>query len=122
MTKKLAKVKEASLEIKEREILNFWIFVDYEEGGTQGIGGIALDSWSEGKKKRIGTIFGCEIIRQLLLCLDVDDFSEMKNKSIWVLGEGDFFNFKPKGIQSLAVDGKQKTVIFDEVLKEFSQN
>lgn len=32
MNKQLAKITSASLEIQERQILNFWIFVDYEEG------------------------------------------------------------------------------------------
>ena len=33
MNKKLAKITSAKLEIKDRGILNFWIFVEYEEGG-----------------------------------------------------------------------------------------
>jgi hypothetical protein len=50
MNKQLAKIKSAGLEIKERGILNFWIIVDYEDGGSQGIGGIALDTYDEEKK------------------------------------------------------------------------
>jgi len=37
MNKQLAKITSAGLEIKERGILNFWIFVDYEDGGSQGV-------------------------------------------------------------------------------------
>ena len=59
MKKQLAKVTSASLEIQERGILNFWIYVDYEEGCSQGIGGIALDEWDANKKRRIGTAYGC---------------------------------------------------------------
>ena len=56
MEKKLAKITKAHLEIQERGILNFWIFVDYEEDGfSQGVGGIALDTWDEVKRKRVGT-------------------------------------------------------------------
>jgi hypothetical protein len=119
-SRKLAKISKATLEIKERGILNFWIYVDYEEGCSQGVGGIALDDWDKSKDSRVGTAYGCELIRRLLLSLNVDDFSEMKGKMIWVIGEGDGLSFIPKGIQALNVD-KYGTdpVIFEEIRKEF---
>jgi len=120
MNKKLAKITSAKLEIKERGILNFWIFVDYEDFGSQGIGGIALDEWSEDKKIRIGTAYGCEIIRRLLETLNVNDFSEMKDLMIWVHGTGDGLGFNPKGIEPLKVSGLNKeALIFDDVYNEF---
>lgn len=123
MKKKLSKITSARLEIKDRGILGFWIFVDYEEGMSQGIGGIALDEWDEKKKRRIGTAYGCEMIRRLLEVLNVNDFSEMKGKIIWVHGEGDGLSFKPKGIEPLKVDGlKKEPLIFDDVYKEFKDD
>lgn len=119
MEKKLAKVSKANLEIMERGILNFWIHVDYEEGCSQGVGGICLDQWDEASKSRIGTAYGCEIIRQLLLLFKVNDFSEMSGKMVWVLGEGEGLCFSPKGLESLRVDGKKHTVIFSEVFEKF---
>lgn len=123
MNKQLAKITKASLEIQDRGILNFWIHVSYEEGGSQGVGGICLDTYSKIKESRVGTAFGCEIIRQLLLCLNVNDFSEMEGKIIWVIGEGSGLGFSPKGIERLRVEGKNKEcerVVFDEILKEFN--
>lgn len=123
MNKKLAKITSAKLEIKERGILGFWIFVNYEDGGHQGIGGIALDQWDEEKSRRVGTAYGCEVIRQLLLTLDVNDFSEMGGKVVWVFGDGDGFGFKPKGIAPLSVDGLDvEPLIFDDVFNEFVNN
>lgn len=119
MNKQLAKIKSAELEIQERGILNFWINVDYEDGGSQGIGGIALDTYDKEKKRRIGTAYGCEVIRRLLLALGVNDFSEMKGKIIWVLGEGEGLMFKPEGIKLLEVDGGGNAVVFDEIAVEF---
>lgn len=119
---KLEKISKATLEIKERGILNFWIFVDYEEGMSQGVGGIALDTYDKTVEppRRVGTAYGCEIIRQLLICLDVNDFSEMKDKMVWIIGEGDGLSFSPKGIRPLRVDSnKNNTVIFDVIAKEF---
>ena len=123
MEKKLAKITKAHLEIQERGILNFWIFVDYEEDGlSQGVGGIALDTWDEVKRKRVGSAFGAEVIRQLLLCIGVNDFSEMKGKYIWVLGEGYGMQFTPKGIQSLSTEkSKGMRVIWEDIMKEFGE-
>ena len=118
MNKQLAIVTKATLEIKERGILNFLVYVDYENGGGQAVGGIALDSWDESKKSRIGTAYGCEVIRRLLLLFKVNDFSEMKNKIIYVLGEGEGLGFRPKGFKSLSFDGGNR-VVFDEILEEF---
>lgn len=120
MEKKLAKITKASLEIQERGILNFWIHVDYEEGCSQGVGGICLDGWDENLQRRVGTAYGCEVIRRLLLELQVNDFSEMKGKHIWVLGEGSGLLFTPKGVQSLQTNNnKSKAVVFDEIAAEF---
>ena len=119
MNKQLAKVTKATLEIKERGILQFYVFVDYEEGCSQGVGGVCLDSYDDKKKKRVGTAYGCEMIRQCLEVFNVNDFSEMKGKYIWVLGNGEGFGFKPVGFQSLNVDKNQKTFLFDEVYQEF---
>lgn len=117
--RQLAKISKATLEIKERGILNFWIYVDYEEGCSQGIGGIALDQFSKEKDSRIGTAYGCEMIRRLLLALNVNDFSEMKGKQVWVYGEGEGFSFKPTGIGSLKTDHNKPPVIFSDVAREF---
>jgi len=119
MNKKLAKIRKAGLEIKERGILNFWIFVDYEEGCSQGIGGITLDDYDKEKDSRVGTAYGCEMIRRLLLELDVDDFSEMSGKFLWVLGEGEGLSFEPLGIKALSLDGGANGgVVFKDVAKE----
>ena len=119
MDKRLAKIKSASLEIKERNILNFWINVDYEDGLSQGIGGIVLDNYDNITKRRVGTAYGCEMIRRLLLTLNVNDFSEMKGLIIWVYGEGSGFQYDVKGISRLKCENYKDVLIFDDVYKEF---
>ena len=121
--KKLAKVSSARLEIKDRGILMFYITVDYEDGLSQNVGGLCLDTYDKVKEKRVGTAYGCEMIRRCLLEFGVDDFSEMKGKYIWVLGEGEGFSFAPKGLQKLVVDGgkEDKPFIFSEVFEQFKE-
>ncbi len=118
MEQKLAKIKSAGLNIKDRGILMFNITVNYEDGLSQNVGGIALDHYDKDKKTRIGTADGCEMIRRLLLELGVDDFSEMEGKHIWVLGQGSGFSFKVIGIRSLNVDNTNSSdLIFSDVFK-----
>jgi len=120
MKSKLAKITSARLDIQERGILNFWMHVNYEDGLSQGIGGIALDKFDKEKDCRVGTAYGCEMIRRVLIEMSVNDFSEMIGKHIWVHGEGESFNFSPKGIQALSVDNKDsEAVIFNDIAKEF---
>jgi len=119
MNKQLAKVSKVSFNIKERGILTFHVMVDYEECGSQGVGGLRLDEYDKEKKERVGTAYGREMIRQLMITLDVDNFEDAKGKVIWVLGEGEGLSFKPLGLQSLNVYGKQKTMIFKDIHDAF---
>lgn len=119
MNKKLAKINKVAFNIKERGILMFHVMVSYEEGMSQGVGGMCLDTYDAKKEKRIGTAYGCEMIRQLMLTFDVDNFEEAKGKIIWVIGEGEGLSFKPTGLQSLSVDKNQKTLMFEDIKKEF---
>jgi len=122
ITRKLAYITNASLEVRDRGILMFNIWVDYEEGCSQCVGNFALDTYNETTKEREGTAYGCEMIRQILLELKVNDFCEMSGKHIWVLGSGKGLGFTPTGIQALKGTNKdRKAVIFSEVLEMFKE-
>lgn len=121
MEKKLAKVQSATLEIKERGILNFWVFVDYEDGLSQGVGGIILDTFDSERKERVGTAYGCEMIRQLLLFFDVNNLNDCAGQMVYVTGEGKGLSFNPSGFEHLRVNDKFKTrkINFDEIRDNF---
>lgn len=121
MEKKLAKVRSATLEIKERGILNFWVFVDYEDGLSQGVGGIILDTFDSERKERVGTAYGCEMIRQLLLFFDVNNLNDCAGQMVYVTGEGKGLSFNPSGFEHLRVNDKFKTrkINFDEIRDNF---
>lgn len=118
MNKELARIKSASLNIKDSGVFTFRIQVDYENGSSQGIGSYSLDTYDTVKEERVGTAYGCELIRQLLLVLNVDDFSQMKGKDIWVLTEGTGLATDPVGIQALRADGG-KSLVFSDVFEQF---
>jgi len=121
MNKMLASIEEASIKMFDGgRFLTFSLLVNYEGGGHQNIGTIALDNYCKKKERRVGTAYGCDMIVQLLTTLDVEQMPDAKGKIIYVWGEGEGLSFKPKGIESLWVDGKKK-LIFEDVLKEHKE-
>jgi len=121
MQEKLAKITSADIYIEDHGILTFTVVVDYEDFGCQGIGGYSLDTWDKKRDRRVGTAYGCDMILRLLKALGVNKLSEAKGNKVWVLGEGEGFSFKPKGIRGLSVDGikKEDALIFEDVYKAF---
>lgn len=125
LKKKLARVSKATLNIQDRGCLNFWVHVDYEEGCSQGVGGIALDNYDKLLDQRVGTAYGCEMIRQTLNVFNVNDFSEMKGKLIYVLGAGEGLSFQPCGFERLNIDKtykKDDVCNFKEIYEQFGEN
>ncbi len=125
MNRQLAKVRSLKLNYQERHILMLFMGVDYEDGCSQDIfGGLILDEPIKDNDDqflyRQGSAFGCEMIRLILDALKINDLSEGKGKYIHVLGEGDGLSFKPKGFETLRVDGEQKKIIFSEVLDKMT--
>ena len=119
MNKRLAKIEKAGLNVLDRGILTFSILVHYEDGCHQDIGNRCLDSYNG--IKRVGTAYGCEMIRRLLLELQVNDFSEMKGLKVWVHGEGEGLMFNPHGVSSLRVDNpKSNPVMYADIYHDFS--
>lgn len=120
--KELARIEKALLNIQDKGILTFYIAVNYENGFCQNVGGITLDDYDKVKEKRVGTAYGCEIIRLILLEFGVNDFSELKNKKCYVYGEGKGFSFNPTGISALKCDNKKSApVIWSEIFNEFKE-
>lgn len=124
MQQQLAKITKAGLSIVDSGILTFNIEVRYESGLSQSIGYICLDTYkaatNDEPRTRVGTAYGCEIIRQLLLTLEVDNLNDAKDKIIWVLGSGtvENFNFAPTGLKTLSVHGTPKIIDFKAIYDE----
>lgn len=119
---RLAKITKASLGFSDRRILMLHILVDYEDGWSQNICGYCLDGKPEKSGgDRIGTAYGCEMIRKFLDTLGIDDIHEANGKLILVVGEdsGSMLNFKTHGFKTLKVNGPQKEMDFLKIAEKF---
>ena len=118
--KKLAKITRCDFSFKDtNKILILNIDVDYDEFDSQNICGLVLDDYDKDKKERIGTVFGCELIRRILDIFDCDNLKDIVGKVIYILGEGDGLGFKPKGLERPSFDNGKK-IIYDDILQEFT--
>lgn len=123
MIYELAKISNVFIGIEDHSIMTFEITVDYESYGSQVISGYALDKYDINKKRRVGTAYGCEIIRRIIEEFNISNFEELKGKHCWIFGEGEGFTFKPKGIKSLCVDNKHSSGInFNDIYNEFKSD
>ena len=117
--KKLAKITRCDFSFTDtNKILILNIDVDYDEFGSQNICGLILDNYDKDKKERVGTAFGCELIRKILDTFDCNNLQNIVGKVIYVLVDGDGLAFKPKGFERPSFDNGKK-IIYDDILKEF---
>lgn len=123
MKKELAVITSASLGLHNGLILTTSLMAEYESGGCQNVGGIALDTYNKKKESREGTAAGCELIRQLLLFFGVSDLSEVKNHVCYVLYEGEGLARNPRGLENIAFsanDSKKSQVVYKDIFDNFN--
>lgn len=126
MIKKLAIVKSVAVTMNDRDFLTFHIDVDYEDGCSQLVGSIILDAPSKeqnGDFHRIGTAYGCEMIRRLFLFFGVQDLALVKNQYIYVLRSGESFSADTLGIENINVPQNKKRlekIIFKDIYDLFN--
>lgn len=126
MNKQLCNVTKVCTSYQDRRILILDVFVDLESGGGLSVFNICLDTYDQDKKQRVGTAYGCEMIRQTLDFFGVDDLSQIKNYKCYLLTEkesvwcaGDVL-----GLEQLPFDQfkhQRQQIIKSEVLKEFGE-
>jgi hypothetical protein len=111
MSERLAMIKECEvMRLRDSNFLSMSILVNYEYEGFQDIlGGRCLHN----NHLKTQSSYGCRVISDVLNALDVNIPSDAVGKIIFVIGEGEGFNFEPKGFKTLRVYGEQKKVLFD---------
>ena len=126
MNEILCNVTKVKTSYQDRKILVLDVFVDLPDGGSLSVFNMVLDNYNESKKKRQGTSYGCEIIRQTLDFFGVDDLSEVKNYKCYLLSNkeriwsaGDVLGLRQLPFQQYKHNLKE--IIKEDVLNEFKQ-
>lgn len=124
MNKQLCNVTKVCTSYQDRHILILDVFVDLESGGSLSVFNMCLDTYDQDKKQRIGTAYGCEMIRQTLDFFGVDDLSQIKNYKCYLLTDKEsiWSASDVLGLEQLPFDQfkhQRQQIIKAEVLKEF---
>ena len=124
MNKELCNVTKVCTSYQDRRILILDVFVDLESGGSLSVFNMCLDTYDQDKKQRVGTAYGCEIIRQTLDFFGVDDLSQIKNYKCYLLTDKEsiWCASDVLGLEQLPFDQfkhQRQQIIKAEVLKEF---
>ena len=109
MIKHLCKVTGASLSYQDRKIMVLNLFVNLEQGGYLNIFGNVLDSYDETRKHRVGSAYGCELIRQTLDFFGVSDLHQIKDYYCYVLSDKEYISSSSDvlGIEQLGCSNKK---------------
>ena len=124
MNKVLCNVTKVKTSYQDRKILILDVWVDLEGSGSFSCFNIVLDTYDQDKKKRVGTAYGLEMIRQTLDFFGVDDFSQVKNYKCYILTDKDHIwsCTDVLGLEQLPFDeykNNQQQIIKKDVLDEF---
>ena len=126
MNKELCNVTKVCTSYQDRRILILDVFVDLESGGSLSVFNMCLDTYDQDKKQRVGTAYGCEMIRQTLDFFGVDDLSQIKNYKCYLLTDKEsiWCASDVLGLEQLPFDQfkhQRQQIIKAEVLKEFGE-
>lgn len=127
MNKVLCNVTKVKTSYQDRKILILDVWVDLEGSGSFSCFNIVLDTYDQDKKKRVGTAYGLEMIRQTLDFFGVDDFSQVKNYKCYILTDKEriWSCTDVLGLEQLPFDeykSNQQQIIKKDVLNEFIEN
>lgn len=81
---KNALIDWTQLGYEDHGILTFCLYLDYGDGGHQGAGGYALDSYDKAKKKRVSHAVAMECVAEILRVVGVDSWEKLKGKHVRV--------------------------------------
>lgn len=106
------KISDTMLGKEDHGIMTFYLFIEFEIGNC-GFGGYSLDSYDQEKKKRIGTAAGMQAISEIMDCVGVSKWEDLKGSYIRCEHEG--FGGKIIRIGNLI---KNKWFSFDDFFRD----
>jgi hypothetical protein len=115
-TKEIARVERVTLGYEDHGIFTCMLTLNYGLSG-QGAGGYALDR--PGDDGRVGTAYGMEFIIRVMRACGVDEWSQIKGRTIMALRESDRYNARIVGLAPLPTEPGEP-FIFDE-LREMAE-
>ena len=127
MNYQLCNVKSVTTNYQDRKILILDVNVELVDGGGLSVFNVVLDTYDKEKQKRVGTAYGCEMIKACLDFFGVDDLSQVKNHKCFILTDKDtiWSCSDVLGLEQLPFEEysrNRKTIIKADVLKEFGSN
>ena len=84
---KNAKIRSTMLGVEDHGIMTCMLHVE-GDGWGQGFGGYSFDSWDEKLKKRVGSSYGIEFIKNILETLEVGKWEQLPGTYVRI--ENDF--------------------------------
>jgi hypothetical protein len=118
----IAKIRSVKLGWEDHGIFTCMVDLDYG-GSGQGAGGYCLDEPRHADGEfigRFGTAFGMQWIIRLMRAVGVEDFSQIKGKTVIALRDerDDGYNAKVVGLKPLPFE-KGEEFLFEELSIEF---
>lgn len=118
--RELAKITSTFLGIEDHGILTAYLYVDYEGGSSQGIGGYALDEPQRDADDkflgRFGTAEGMQWVAAVIRVTGAKSWEDVHGRMIYVIRDGDNkWNGKPIGIQALGFGGESEPFMFGSI-------
>lgn len=77
-----AQIKSTKLGFVSNGIFDFTLVLDIQGGGGIALGGWAMDQYDKEKNKRVGTVYGMNLIMRILEVVGVDTWEELEGKYI----------------------------------------
>jgi len=108
--RELGRVERAELFVEDHGILTFYLHLTFG-GSGQGFGGVALDTWDDAKKRRVGTAGGCDLVLRLLDLFKVDRLERCVGRAVYALREAPYGQIM--GLELPAFDGGGKLLLDD---------
>ena len=112
--KSIAKINSTTLGFEGHGILTAILDVSYGSGVVQGVGGIALDYWSDKAGKRIASSMCGQFVLGVLRATGAESWEQVKGRTVFVLRDSDAFHAQPIGLAPLPTESGE-AFLFDEL-------
>ena len=98
MYKQIGKIKSVQIGVEDHGIMV--MNIDFDFGGSGQVYQVVLDTYDKEKDSRIGTVFGCELLRRICNLFTVDDINDMVGQTAYALYDSDEYGGFISGIEN----------------------